>query len=447
MAKRKQTTGLPKPKPAASSSTQGDAKREHKSRAEREAEIQRYVILGTGVAIGLVVVVLLAAVIIELVINPNRAVATVNGETITVSEFEERVRLERALLNTRINNYAAPLNAQGLDINQYAGQEPLRTWLAQVQIPDQLGNTVINTMVEDTLVRQRAEELGITVSEEDIENKVNEFLGFDLEPDGAEATEEPTAEPSVTPTPFVSPTPSPVPSPTPTVEATAEVTEEATEEAGSTPTFTPVPATSTPTFEEQVEERDTTREEVYSSLTSSARISRERLTQYFETLALRDAIRDETTELGDELLHVNARHILVNTQEEAEEVLAALEAGESFADLAASVSIDTGSGANGGELGWSPAANFVTPFADAVTEAEIGEIVGPVETEFGWHIVQLHGREMREVTDQQLVNAKATEFDRWLENQREQMAENIEISPIWVDNIPAEPVFFLNSGV
>ena len=80
-----------------------------------------------------------------------------NDNTITVSEFQDRVRLERALLNLQINNFVANLSASGLDPNQFAGQEPLRTWLSQVQIPDQLGNSVVNTMVDNLLVRQQAE--------------------------------------------------------------------------------------------------------------------------------------------------------------------------------------------------------------------------------------------------------------------------------------------------
>lgn len=455
MAKRRQTTGLPKRTGSSASPDEATSARQHKSRAEREAEIQRYVLIGTGAAVAVIVLILLVAVVIELVINPNRTVIAVNDETVNVAEFEERVRLERAILNTRINNFAATLSAQGLDINQFAGQEPLRTWLSQVQLPDQLGNTVVETMIEDILVRQTAEEMGITVSQEDIEQQITDFLGYDLTPPedeaGAESTAEPTVEPTITPTPFVSPTPSPVPSPTNTpepIEATEEATAEATDavDTTATPTFTPVPPTSTPTFEELREQRDETRDLVFQSLTSSARISEARLTQYFETLALREAVKNAVSELTNEVPHASARHILVNTQEEAEDIVAALEAGESFSELAQAVSIDTGSGANGGELGWSPVTNFVAPFADALTEAEVGATVGPVETEFGWHVIQLHGREMREVTDDQLDAARQSEFNSWLEDQRAQNEENIDISNIWTENIPDEPRFFLTTG-
>jgi len=446
MAKRRQTIGVPKQKTPASTSAGQESRREFKSRAEREAEIQRYVLLGTGIAVGVVVLILVAAVVIELFVNPNRVVASVNDETITVAEFQERVRLERALLNFQINNFVANLTALGLDPNQFAGQEPLRTWLAQVQIPDQLGNSVINTMVADTLVRQQAAEMGITVSAEDIEAQVNEFFGFD--PEALTVTEPtPTVEPTITPTPFVSPTPSRTPVPTPTPEATEEATAEVTEAVDTTPTFTPLPPTPTLTAEEQLAEFNTQRETVFSNIARSARISRERLNEYFETQALRKALSEARSELTNEVPHVNARHILVTTEEDARDILAALEAGESFAGLAQAASTDTGSGRNGGELGWAPVTNFVPPFAEAAANADIGALVGPVESEFGWHIIQVHDREIRSITDNELENARLREFERWLEDLRASEATRIEISSIWADNVPSDPAFVLTAPV
>ncbi len=448
MAKRRQTTGLPKQKPksASAESSTESAKREYQSRAEREATLQRRILIGTGVAVGVVVLILLVAVVVELIITPNQVVASVNGETISVTQFEERVRLERAILNQRINGFAANIAAAGGDINQFAGQEPLRTWLAQVQIPDQLGNSVINSMVDDILIRQQATERGITVSEAQIDAQITSFIGYD-EADFVEADTEPTAtpEPTITPTPFVSPTPSPTPLPTATPEA--EITEEATETVDGTPTTTPVPPTPTLTAAEVQDEFETIRDAFFNQITSSARISQDRLRQYYEMQALREAVRDAVVELTNEVPHVNARHILVNTEEEAQDLVAALAAGESFANLARAASTDTGSGARGGELGWAPTTNYVPGFKEAVETGEIGEIVGPVESEFGWHIIQVHAREPREITEAQLDTAKDVEFERWLEAERDGEDNQIDIFPIWTDNIPDDPPFFLTSGV
>lgn len=85
-----------------------------------------------------------------------------------------------------------------------------------------------------------------------------------------------------------------------------------------------------------------------------------------------------------------ARHILVETEEAAQDVLARLNKGEKFGDLAKSLSKDVGSGERGGDLGWFPAETMVKPFADAVRNLEKGAMTqNPVQTDFGWHIISL----------------------------------------------------------
>ncbi|HEX4153457.1 MAG TPA: peptidylprolyl isomerase [Steroidobacteraceae bacterium] len=85
-----------------------------------------------------------------------------------------------------------------------------------------------------------------------------------------------------------------------------------------------------------------------------------------------------------------ARHILVPTKEEGEKVIKKLKSGAKFEDLAKAESTDTGSKNNGGELGWFTTSRMVKPFADAVTGLKKGEITPePVQTQFGWHVIQL----------------------------------------------------------
>lgn len=83
----------------------------------------------------------------------------------------------------------------------------------------------------------------------------------------------------------------------------------------------------------------------------------------------------------------NAAHILVATQEEADKLKAELAAGADFAELAKANSTDTGSGANGGDLGWFGLGTMVKPFEDAVVAAKVGEVIGPVKSEFGYHLI------------------------------------------------------------
>jgi peptidyl-prolyl cis-trans isomerase C len=83
----------------------------------------------------------------------------------------------------------------------------------------------------------------------------------------------------------------------------------------------------------------------------------------------------------------NAAHILVATQEEADRLKADLAAGADFAELAKANSTDTGSGAAGGDLGWFGLGAMVKPFEDAVVAAKVGEVSGPVQSEFGFHLI------------------------------------------------------------
>lgn len=83
----------------------------------------------------------------------------------------------------------------------------------------------------------------------------------------------------------------------------------------------------------------------------------------------------------------NAAHILVATQEEADKLKADLAGGADFAELAKANSTDTGSGANGGDLGWFGLGMMVKPFEDAVVAAKVGEVTGPVQSEFGFHLI------------------------------------------------------------
>ena len=85
----------------------------------------------------------------------------------------------------------------------------------------------------------------------------------------------------------------------------------------------------------------------------------------------------------------NAAHILVETEEEAADLRAALDDGADFGALAREHSLDPGSGAGGGDLGWFGLGRMVAPFEAAVLELSPGEISQPVETQFGWHLVKL----------------------------------------------------------
>ena len=86
----------------------------------------------------------------------------------------------------------------------------------------------------------------------------------------------------------------------------------------------------------------------------------------------------------------NAAHILVETEEKAKELKAQIDGGADFAELAKANSTDTGSGANGGDLGWFRKGMMVAPFEEAVAAMTAGTVSAPVKTDFGWHIIKLN---------------------------------------------------------
>jgi peptidyl-prolyl cis-trans isomerase C len=92
----------------------------------------------------------------------------------------------------------------------------------------------------------------------------------------------------------------------------------------------------------------------------------------------------------------HARHILVATNDQADQIIKKLKGGAKFEDLAKSQSID-GSKTNGGDLGWFTLARMVKPFGDAVKGLKKGEYTQqPVQTQFGWHVIKLE--DTRDVT-------------------------------------------------
>lgn len=82
----------------------------------------------------------------------------------------------------------------------------------------------------------------------------------------------------------------------------------------------------------------------------------------------------------------NAAHILVKTEKEAADLKARLSNGEKFADLAKKYS-QCPSGKKGGDLGWFKRGQMVAPFEKAAFENKKGDVIGPVKTEFGWHLI------------------------------------------------------------
>ena len=111
------------------------------------------------------------------------------------------------------------------------------------------------------------------------------------------------------------------------------------------------------------------------------------------SLELQDAYEQNLDALSG--VQYKARHILVDQEPEAVEIIGELQGGADFAQLAMERSTGP-SGPNGGDLGWFSADTMVAPFADAVVAMEVGTFSQqPVQTRFGWHVILLEDMEDR----------------------------------------------------
>ncbi|MBD8014764.1 peptidylprolyl isomerase [Planococcus wigleyi] len=112
------------------------------------------------------------------------------------------------------------------------------------------------------------------------------------------------------------------------------------------------------------------------------KISDEQIKTYFE----------ENKDAFNQPSQVEANHILVATQEEADEVKAKLDDGGDFAEMAAEYSTDTSNAENGGALGAFGAGEMAPEFEEAAFSMEVDEISEPVQTDYGFHIIQVTGK-------------------------------------------------------
>jgi peptidyl-prolyl cis-trans isomerase C len=94
---------------------------------------------------------------------------------------------------------------------------------------------------------------------------------------------------------------------------------------------------------------------------------------------------------------VRARHILVESEDEAKKVEARIKGGEDFAKVASEFSKDPGSKAEGGDLGFFTKDRMVAPFAEAAFKMKPGEVSAPVKSQFGWHVIKVEERRQKPV--------------------------------------------------
>lgn len=340
-------------------------------------------------AVGVLVVSLVVYGLIQVnLVQPDQPVAIVNGQELLTGAFRDRVRLAQWNLISQYDNIEQLLEFVGDDPQTRSTYQARLDNIAQQLVnPLFVGSSVLELMIQEALVEQEAGQRGITVSEAEVDIWLEESFGF---------YRNPTPQPTVAP---LDGTPSPTATP-----YTRELYE-----------------SNFDAFMTNVGRYGVLEATLRSD--ARARLYRERLADAFEA------------EVDREQEQVQARHILVEDEETAQELLGRIEAGESFEDLAAEFSIDTSNKDQGGDLGWFARGRMVEPFEEAAFDGQVGEIVGPVETDFGWHLIEVVGHENRQLEDGDYQLAVSAYFEQWLLEASE--AAEIEVMDYWVDRVPS----------
>ncbi len=416
--------------------------KKHLARQEREKQQIRWIIIGSIVIIGLVVGLILAGIINENIIKPRRNVAVVNGDAIRGNEFQNQVRFSRAALIQNAQQTAQFMQLFQDDPNTLAS---FASQLQQIQYQLEetaVGQEVIDRMVDDLLIRQESERRGIQITEEDINKEFQNILGYF--PEGT-----PTPKPTlgISPTSTLTTLQLTASAPTATLEATSILTATATFEP--TPTSIPEvtePLTPTATLEPTLTPTPFTAEgyanlykqviENYSQFGVSEKDLRYVVIAQLYSAKLQESVLAEL-DVPSTREETWAQHILVEDEQTAKDVLSRFENGESWCQLASEFSTDPGSKDSCGDLGWFAKGVMTAPFEEAAFSLPVGEISAPIQSEFGYHLIWVLGREEKQISESEFVQQQQTKFKEWIGTLRE--ASEITIDDYWKQIVPSDP--------
>ncbi len=384
-------------------------------RVEREQRLNRTLVIGAIVIFSSILIILIVGLILNTFVYPNQPIAYVDGEEILTRDFQARVRFTRGQL---IDQY--------LFYTQYQYEEGMRQIEIQLY-PPLLGSNTISAMVDEIIIKHEAQARGIVVTDEEIEGMFEEY--FSYYPEGTPTVSNPTARPTST---FSATQLALV-----TLPPTSTPTQEQTPEEQNTPipdeneiSSTEIPTATQFTYKSYLDNK----QDYFQAQKSELDVTEKDLRAIFEgELYRKKLIEIIITEVEQEKAWVLARHILVDEEDQANEVLSRLENGEDWYGLAIELSIGP-SGPQGGDLGWFDEAAMIPEVAFSLS---IGEISDPVQSEFGWHIIQVIGREMRPLTPEEITAAKDQAFNNWLAEVREIVEFTLIKS--WEDRIPNTP--------
>lgn len=424
--------------------------KKHKARVEKDRKQRQRMLIIFGSLFVLVLLVLLYGVLDQTVLAERRPVAKVDETVIRTNEFQKMVKFQRFQLNQQAIQYAnlAQLFGGDAQSNSYINSM-LQQIQSQMENTQLMGSQVLDTMINQIVIEKYAEANNISVSQDELDKALQEDFGYF--PEGtptpantatpfATSTMNPTQYAIITATPVVEPTTIETSTetavPTESVEATPSATEEVVETPVDQATATPMP-----TATEYTE--DAYQDDVKNMVDSYGEIgfSKDDIYNLYRNQLLYQKVYDQiTSDVPTEAEQVWARHILVSTIEDALAVEKRLQEGEDWAAIAAEVSQDTSNKDVGGDLGWFGKGVMDPAFEEAAFALNVGEISDPVQSQFGYHIIQLLGKEVRPLDSTQLKQAKDDAFSTWLTSEKEN--HTIEkYDSVWQNVVPVEPTF------
>lgn len=411
--------------------------KKHLARLERERRQTRAIMIVSIVILSIVILSIVYGVLNETVLLNYKTIVSVNDDKVSIREFQAQTKASREQLVDQYMYYYQLAMMFGMDPSTDSSLSQVFTNI-QNQLDDtkSLADQVL-TRIEDTLlIKQYSQTIGITVTEAEIEEAIRNTYGY--YPNGT-LTATPTSTLlsystlSAAQLDLVTATPTPQPSFTPTLGPTLTATLLGT----TLPSATPAPTATALT------------EQGYTDLYAEALVHYRAIgfnEEMFRRIFFEDALYRErvkalvTAEVPHEVEKVWVRHILVADQATANTVYTLLMAGGDFATLAAAYSTDATKD-SAGDLGWLGETDLLTKYGTSFVSTafglEIGGISQPVQSQYGFHIIQVLGHENRPLTDSEYQAAVDAAYNTWLAQQR--ATATIVVIDNYLDFTPDKP--------
>jgi parvulin-like peptidyl-prolyl isomerase len=393
--------------------------RKHMARVQRERRQRAWILAGTLVATLLVIGLLSFGIIDMYLLQPHRPVATVNGEKISTATFQGRVRLQYADLYGQLQSAQQMLLLFGDNADMQATiNQQIQQLQAQMQNAFYMGQTAIQDLIDEVLIRQEAVRRGIVVTAADIDKEIASAFGFSL---AGTATPAPTATQDLSATQ------------TPTLGEGEEATSTATAGPTSTPRPTPTPYT------EEAYQADLAG---YLEYLAGLQVKEKDFRLRYEGILYRRALEEQIqAEMPHEDTMVFVKHMQLSTEEEALDAKTRLEQGEEWDALVEELSTDALSQAAGGGLGWLTKVDMATRygigFRELALDTPLNEVAGPVQTLSGWDLLVVTKREVRTLQDSDYQAAVDYAFSQWLDDQH--VNSEITVVDDWLSLVPGIP--------